>query len=63
MTCRAPDLSVNDSAFQKAQKYELLDPDVRLMLQVRQGNAAAFEKLVEKYQNRLISWAIDWYRT
>ena len=48
-------MSVNDSAFQKAQKYELLDPDVRLMLQVRQGNAAAFEKLVEKYQNRLIS--------
>ncbi len=48
-------MSVNDSAFQKAQKYELLDPDVRLMLQVRNGNAAAFEKLVEKYQNRLIS--------
>ena len=55
MTYRAQDLSVNDSAFQKAQKYELLDPDVRLMLQVRNGNAAAFEKLVEKYQNRLIS--------
>ena len=48
-------MSANDSAFQKAQKYELLDPDVRLMLQVRNGNAAAFEKLVDKYQNRLIS--------
>ena len=36
------------------QKYELLDPDVRLMLQVRDGNAAAFEELVTKHQNRLV---------
>lgn len=36
------------------KKYELLDPDVRLMLQVRDGDAAAFEQLVEKYQNRLV---------
>ena len=35
--------------------YELLDPDVRLMLQVRDDNAAAFEELVLRYQNRLIS--------
>ena len=47
-------LSVSDSSLQKASKYELLDPDVRLMLQVRQGNAAAFENLVEKHQLRLV---------
>lgn len=34
--------------------YELRDPDVRLMLQVRDDNAAAFEELVLRYQNRLI---------
>lgn len=47
-------MNVSDSSLQKVQKYELLDPDVRLMLKVREGNAAAFEKLVDKYQNRLI---------
>ena len=47
-------LTLSESALQKAQKYELLDPDVRLMIQVRDGNAAAFEKLVEKYQARLV---------
>ncbi len=36
------------------EKYDLIDQDVRLMLQVRDGNAAAFEKLVERYQARLI---------
>jgi RNA polymerase sigma-70 factor (ECF subfamily) len=30
------------------------DPDVRLMLRVRDGNAAAFEDLVRKYQQRLV---------
>lgn len=35
--------------------YELLDPDVRLMLQVRDDNAGAFEELVLRYQNRLAS--------
>lgn len=34
---------------------ELVDPDVRLMLQVREGNAAAFEELVVRYQDRLVS--------
>lgn len=48
------ELSLSDSALQKAQRYELLDPDVRLMLQVRDGDAAAFESLVEKYQARLV---------
>lgn len=47
-------MSVSDSSLQKASKYELLDPDVRLMLQVRDGNAAAFETLVEKHQKRLV---------
>lgn len=47
-------MTLNESAIPKAQKYELLDPDVRLMMQVREGNAAAFEALVEKYQARLI---------
>ncbi|MDX1946579.1 MAG: sigma-70 family RNA polymerase sigma factor [Pirellulaceae bacterium] len=36
-------------------RYELHDPDVRLMLQVREGNAAAFEELVLRYQNRLLT--------
>jgi RNA polymerase sigma-70 factor (ECF subfamily) len=38
----------------QTQKFELIDPDVRLMLEVRDGNAAAFEKLVKKHQPRLI---------
>jgi RNA polymerase sigma-70 factor (ECF subfamily) len=33
----------------------LADPDVRLMLEVRDGNAAAFEKLMLRYQNRLVA--------
>ncbi len=36
--------------------YELLDPDVRLMLQVRQGSAAAYEQLVAKYQRRVVAF-------
>jgi len=35
-------------------QYELLDPDVRLMLQVRDDDAAAFEELVMRYQNRVV---------
>jgi RNA polymerase sigma-70 factor (ECF subfamily) len=41
------------------QRYELQDPDVRLMLQVRDGGAvassAAFEELVLRYQARLLT--------
>lgn len=41
------------------QNYELQDPDVRLMLQVRDGSAgttsAAFEELVTRYQSRLLT--------
>ena len=33
----------------------LADPDVRLMLQVRDGNAAAFEELMLRYQHRLVT--------
>jgi RNA polymerase sigma-70 factor (ECF subfamily) len=35
--------------------YELHDPDVRLMLQVRDGDAEAFTELVLRYQNRLLT--------
>lgn len=45
-------MSVSDST---AEHYTLADPDVRLMLQVRDDNAAAFEELVLRYQNRLIT--------
>ena len=38
-----------------ATPYETSDPDVRLMLQVRDDNAAAFEELVLRYQNRLLT--------
>ena len=37
-----------------ARRYAL-DPDVRLMLEVRDDNAAAFEELVLRYQNRLVT--------
>lgn len=47
-------MSASDPSIPKASKYELLDPDVRLMLQVRDGSAAAFEALVEKHQKRLV---------
>lgn len=36
-------------------RYELHDPDVRLMLKVRDGDAAAFEELVVRYQGRLLT--------
>ena len=45
-------MSVSDST---ALRYQLQDPDVRLMLQVRDDNAAAFEELVLRYQQRLVS--------
>ena len=38
-----------------AQDYQARDPDVRLMLEVRDGSAVAFEELVLRYQNRLIA--------
>jgi len=38
-----------------ARRYALKDPDVRLMLEVREGSAAAFEELVSRYQGRLVA--------
>jgi RNA polymerase sigma-70 factor, ECF subfamily len=37
-----------------ARRYAL-DPDVRLMLEVRSDNATAFEELVARYQGRLLT--------
>ncbi len=45
-------MTVSESA---AQRYQLQDPDVRLMLKVRDDNAAAFDELMLRYQNRLVT--------
>jgi RNA polymerase sigma-70 factor (ECF subfamily) len=45
-------LAISEST---AERYTLADPDVRLMLQVRDDDAQAFEELMLRYQNRLIS--------
>jgi RNA polymerase sigma-70 factor (ECF subfamily) len=37
------------------RRYELEDPDVRLMLQVRADSASAFDELMLRYQGRLIT--------
>lgn len=37
------------------EPYEVRDPDVRLMLRVRDGDATAFEEIVLIYQNRLLA--------
>lgn len=39
---------------ESSERTYALDPDVRLMLQVRDGSAAAFEQLVARYQDRLL---------
>ena len=38
-----------------AKFYELRDPDVRLMLQVRDDDAGAFEELMLRYQARVVT--------
>lgn len=38
-----------------AQRYQLQDPDVRLMLAVRDDDAAAFDELMLRYQSRLVT--------
>lgn len=38
-----------------ARRYRMQDPDVRLMLRVREDDAGAFEELVARYQDRLIT--------
>src|SRR5262249_44180073 len=45
-------LAISEST---ALRYELHDPDVRLMLQVRDDSASAFEELMLRYQNRLVT--------
>lgn len=45
-------MSISEST---AERYTLADPDVRLMLQVRDNDAHAFEELMLRYQNRLLS--------
>lgn len=35
-------------------RYQQSDPDVRLMLRVREDDAGAFEELVRRYQSRLV---------
>lgn len=48
-------MSLTQKLASKPLPYETADPDVRLMLQVRDDNAAAFEELVLRYQGRLIT--------
>jgi RNA polymerase sigma-70 factor, ECF subfamily len=45
-------VAITDSTI---QRYTHADPDVRLMLRVRDDDAAAFEELMLRYQNRLVS--------
>lgn len=45
-------LAISEST---ARRYELRDPDVRLMLEVRDDSAAAFEELMRRYQNRVLT--------
>jgi RNA polymerase sigma-70 factor (ECF subfamily) len=45
-------LVVSDSS---VRRQALRDPDVRLMLAVRDGDAQAFQELVERYQGRLVT--------
>lgn len=45
-------MPVSDST---AERYTLADPDVRLMLLVRENDAQAFEELMLRYQNRVLS--------
>jgi RNA polymerase sigma-70 factor, ECF subfamily len=47
-----PALALSDSS---VQRQALRDPDVRLMLEVRDGSAQAFEELVLRYQSRLVT--------
>ena len=44
-------LAISDST---AERYTLSDPDVRLMLRVRDDDAHAFEELMLRYQDRLV---------
>lgn len=48
-------LGVSDTTI---QRYTAQDPDVRLMLQVRDDDAGAFEELMQRYQSRMVSLMI-----
>jgi len=50
-SCRKT-LAITDST---AERFTAQDPDVRLMLRVREGDAEAFEELMLRYQNRVVS--------
>ncbi len=54
-TCAVPGEAILAISESSAQKYELRDPDVRLMLEVRNDSAAAFEELMLRYQNRVVT--------
>ena len=45
-------MAISDST---AERYTAHDPDVRLMLRVRDDDAEAFEELMLRYQNRVVS--------
>ena len=45
-------LAVSESS---TQRQALKDPDVRLMLEVQEDSAAAFEELMLRYQNRVVN--------
>lgn len=45
-------MAISDSTI---ERYTHADPDVRLMLRVRDDDASAFEELMLRYQNRLVS--------
>jgi RNA polymerase sigma-70 factor (ECF subfamily) len=45
-------LAISEST---AERYTLADPDVRLMLRVRDDDASAFEELMLRYQNRVVA--------
>jgi RNA polymerase sigma-70 factor (ECF subfamily) len=45
-------VSVTESTI---ERYTLSDPDVRMMLEVRDGSATAFEELMLRYQDRVVN--------
>ncbi|MFM9118594.1 MAG: sigma-70 family RNA polymerase sigma factor [Planctomycetota bacterium] len=49
------DMNDVSGAVPEIRDFETLDPDVRLMLEVQADQAAAFQELVLRYQNRLIA--------
>jgi RNA polymerase sigma-70 factor (ECF subfamily) len=54
MQCRARVFKVTATGETSAQ-LALRDPDIRLMLRVREDEAGAFEELVARFQHRLVA--------